>query len=391
MKFLIIGKPEYTKDFTKQHDQASYFILDSTQEDRLNLNSELSNFLHSCSNEHIDLKIVALPSGSVYKNTSSVARVIEDIRINFPELNIYIFGPSKDFAEIIDNKFKTHQLFKQQKIAGALGVQEIDSFVTQSHYPVLIKHKSTSGGREMLLINTDKEFRSWLSLNNDRTELFYTEPFVNGIEISQSVLKFGTKIYALPQTVKPPTSPDELRHSDQKPKFCGFFSQNTTAQDSVIAIANEKMEAGILAGQFICKSTSDTVIAPIEIESRLTGSTPIMTSAANFDIYEKIHTNISNQNESSLGFHIETLAPRRYSVQYISFSDKAHSSIDLEGVYQIKIEDHPANPKPRCRINFAHRSLDEVFLLAQEIGKKINDPAFFSTIKKGYEEINHYS
>ena len=388
MRFLLIGKLEYIKVLSDLLDSNTHFSIDSVDKNQLTLDSKLCSFLNQCISDSVELKIISLPSGSEYKNTSEIARLYSEIRQAFPDLRVVFFGAKDEFAKVIDDKYETHKLFKQLHIGESLSVKEVDDFVLQQTYPSLIKHKSTSGGRGMVLVNDENEFSKWFSNNKNRKHFFYTEPFVRGVEISQSVVKFGTSFYVLPQTVKPPTSPNELKHSDQKPKFCGFFPQDPIIQESVLQIAEEEIEVGVLAGQFICKNKTNTVIVPIEIESRLTGSTPIMTAVSDIDIYKTILQGVIDQRELSQNSKkVEFFDPKRYAIQYISFTKKAQSSLDIDGVYQIKIEDHPGNPVPRCRINFEHENLDGIFSLAKKIGEKIEDDSFYPSIKISYNEI----
>lgn len=376
---ILVGKPSYCEALSRiARKYFRYLKIDSTTKEFVNKQNwkKLLKELQNDRTRYFDF--ISLPSGFIPCNATAVAEFGEYLQDGGLVFSKY-FSLPLNLARIVDNKLLTYKYLAlnkhlQKNIPWYVPAETLKNY-DEAPYPLVFRDFFSSGGRGNQLIASKDELQQ-LPLRDG----FYTE-FLRGFEVTQTLLILNKETIALPQTWKNETS-HKMLHSDQKPKFAGIFPESKMVRDIAIKVALHFKGNCLISVQCLLIMGKNGIRCKIlELESRITGSTPIMEAAGGISISKTLMDWLLDKK-----IRAKNLKPVRTGCQYISYSKDA-KNLKLTQILGVKEEYQTEEHRPRYRISFVGKNTKVLLRRADIIAKKINDPKFVHEIKNGLENL----
>lgn len=292
------------------------------------------------------------------ENLSSAWDLILD---SHPELRgVQLIGPIGDSAKIFFNKDLTQIALSKLGITTpktvnitAHDVQKSLAAAKKLQFPIVVKALDLSGGRGMKYVGSLDVLESVLvEMETMGIEKLIATEFIQGEEVTLTMLRLGNNFLRLPASIKPATD-SNLTHPDNKVKLAGIFKNFETEYLKLQKIMQTFNIFGFFCLQGII--TEKGHIYYIEGATRMTGGSPIVIgSLKGLDIHRLLLDWIVNKN---IRFGFEN----RLAIQYVSYKHKKEETVEKllqqDWVLDAKYEDLSAVPfsndsNDRIRISF---------------------------------------
>jgi hypothetical protein len=293
--------------------------------------------------------------------------------IAVPSSVLYI-GPSPEGAAVLNDKTRTYAELSKLgwTIPEHYPIGEMtDGEIAEVKFPIVVKATNLTGGCGQILVGNLVETRNALEKLRSigLTDLFAME-FLDGVEVSYSIVRLGTECIPMPVCYRGPTSLD-LRHPDSKIKLTGVFPPDPNIYEKLNQLATRFCVQGPLGIEGVLVNTK-TGLTFVVLESctRLSGSTPIrLGSLKTWSLFEAMTSFVMNIDYT----HDLNLRP---GVQFpIEYSGEAESLLSQKPwLLGSKVEDLSQLPYSmksgkRIRVSFCADSMGELYERAEQLSR----------------------